>query len=62
MNPENSNNGTQGSENVPPDDRTEVKQPYVKPTLTRYGRVATLSKGGAVSIQSDSGMNSMRPP
>jgi hypothetical protein len=38
------------------------RKKYVSPAIKEYGQVANLTKGGAPSTNSDSGMNSMRPP
>jgi len=44
----------------------EKEQPdrkeYRKPELVSYGDIRTVTQGGAVSSNSDSGMNNMSPP
>jgi hypothetical protein len=42
------------------DQRT--KKEYRKPELVSYGDVRTVTKGGDMSLNSDSGMNLMSPP
>lgn len=37
------------------------RRPYATPTLTKFGHVADLTRGGAPSTRSDNGNNSMRP-
>jgi len=39
-----------------------VKKEYRKPELVAYGDIRTLTRGGAMSINSDSGKNLMSPP
>jgi hypothetical protein len=37
------------------------RRPYTAPVLTVYGAVSHLTQGGAASVRSDAGMNSMYP-
>ncbi|HKE57225.1 MAG TPA: lasso RiPP family leader peptide-containing protein [Pyrinomonadaceae bacterium] len=38
------------------------RKEYRKPELVSYGDVRTVTQGGAMSLNSDSGMNLMSPP
>ena len=49
-------------ENLPLEKDQQVKKEYRKPELVSYGDIRTLTRGGAMSLNSDSGMNLMSPP
>ena len=42
--------------------KTQAKKDYKKPEFKVYGDIRTVTKGGANSTNSDSGMNLMSPP
>jgi len=49
-------------ENLAIEKDQQVKKEYRKPELVSYGDIRTLTRGGDMSLNSDSGMNLMSPP
>jgi len=49
-------------ENLVSEKEQQDKKEYRKPELVAYGDIRTLTRGGAMSLNSDSGMNLMSPP